>query len=134
MVVSHGRLETDNKLTGRQKIAIEMMKADVLLLLHGDAAWCEEYIPSKIYDYFWINKPIWGIVYRNEKLKEMLLERNNLVSNAENYESILKKLIFIWKIWKKGELQNSIFMPITPETGVHKIMDAVKKIENNNNK
>jgi len=133
IVVSHGRLETDNNLTGRQKIAIEMIKADVLLLLHGDATWCEEYIPSKVYDYFWINKPIWGIVYRNEKLKEMLLERKNLISDAESYESILKKLIFIWKIWKKGELQNSIFMPITPETGVNKIMDAVKKIEKSNN-
>ena len=63
----------------------------------------------------------------------MLLERKNLVSDAENYESILKNLIFIWKVWKKGELKNSIFMPITPETGVNKIMDAVKKIEKSNN-
>jgi len=77
VLIAHGRLERDplTGLSGRQRVAIKMQEADVLLMLHGTDQWCAEYIPSKFYEYLWVPRPIWAITYRNEQLDKMLLDR-----------------------------------------------------------
>ena len=77
-ITTHGRIEHDSITgkSGRERIIELMRKADVLLLLHGDYEWCAEYIPSKSYDYYWTNRPIWGITNRNPELDQIcLIER-----------------------------------------------------------
>ena len=50
-----GRLERDpvTGLSGRDRVLRRMQTVDALLLLHGTGTACEEYIPSKLYEYFW---------------------------------------------------------------------------------
>ena len=93
-LIEHGRVENDliSGLTGRQQIEKRMREADVLLLLHGDTEWCREYIPSKLYDYLWTNRPIWGLIYKNEMLWNLLAERNHFISNSNDQKTILKTL------------------------------------------
>ena len=123
-VCAHGRLEKDRKtgLSGREQIAIEMMKADVLVLLHGTTPWCAEYIPSKFYEYLWIPRPIWSLAYPNTQLNTLLEDRGAYISNSTDPTSVQEKLEKIWIDWKGQKLVEPIFKPISVENAVHQIL------------
>jgi hypothetical protein len=126
-VIEHGRLEFDSLsgLSGREQIAIKMQKSDILLLLHGNTEWCREYIPSKIYDYFWTNRPIWGIIYENPQLAQLLNDRNSYVSLVENPNSIFDNLKRIYYQWEEKTLPFQNIPPITVKNAVNKIYDEI---------
>ncbi|MEK9803272.1 MAG: glycosyltransferase, partial [Curvibacter sp.] len=69
-----GRIEADpaSGLSGRDQILHRMRGVDVLLLLHGEDPLCEEYIPSKLYEYLWMQRPILSIVHRNPQMAAMI--------------------------------------------------------------
>jgi glycosyltransferase involved in cell wall biosynthesis len=69
-----GRIEADpvSGKSGREQILQHMRSADVLLLLHGVEPVCEEYIPSKMYEYLWMQRPILALVYRNAQMEGLL--------------------------------------------------------------
>lgn len=69
-----GRIEADPQtgLSGREQILRHMRGVDVLLLLHGEEPICAEYIPSKLYEYLWMQRPILAIVHRNPQMAEIL--------------------------------------------------------------
>ena len=127
-VIEHGRLEFDpgKGLTGRQRIAIEMQQSDILLLLHGNTEWCREYIPSKLYDYYWTNRPIWGLVYENPQLDTLLSRRESYVSDAKNPEVILNALKKIYSDWVAKTLPEPFVPAISVEEAVQKILSEVK--------
>lgn len=126
-VVEHGRLELDpvSGLTGRQRIAIKMQESDVLLLLHGNTEWCQEYIPSKLYDYFWISRPIWAITYKNSQLDKLIQERGGYISNSEQPNSIYTELTQVWHDWKRRSLRQPEISPITVEKACSQIISQI---------
>ncbi len=128
-VIEQGRLEFDANtgLMGRQRIAIQMQKADILLLLHGNTEWCREYIPSKIYDYFWTSRPIWAVTHKNKQLEEMLKVRNGYLSNSDDEKSIYSTLKKIWQEWKKNELRDYEKAPISVESACNRILGEINK-------
>lgn len=71
-----GRIETDpvSGKSGREQILQRMRSADVLLLLHGVEPICAEYIPSKMYEYLWMQRPILALVYQNPQMAAILSE------------------------------------------------------------
>lgn len=75
-----GRIEFDPQsgLSGRDQILRLMRAADVLLLLHGEEAICSEYIPSKLYEYLWMQRPILGIVHCNPQMAEILRSQGHV--------------------------------------------------------
>ncbi|WP_234409767.1 glycosyltransferase [Polynucleobacter acidiphobus] len=127
-VIEHGRLEFDPStgLTGRQRIAIQMQQSDILLLLHGSTEWCREYIPSKLYDYFWTSRPIWGLVYENLQLDTLLSRRESYVSDAKNPEAILNSLKKIYSDWIAKTLPEPSIPAISVEEAVEKILSEVR--------
>jgi len=129
-LIEHGRVENDliSGLTGRQQIEKRMREADVLLLLHGDTEWCREYIPSKLYDYLWTKRPIWGLIYKNEMLWNLLAERNHFISNSNDQKTILKKLVDIWINWNNKVKTEIIYDPIKTDSAVRKILKEVEKL------
>jgi len=122
---AHGRIEKDpiTGLSGREQIAKIMNSADVLILLHGITAWCQEYIPSKLYEYFWVKRPIWGITFSNPQLDQMLHERGGYLSSSLDAQSIEESLEKIWLDWKKKKLKEPKFDPISVELAVNQIID-----------
>jgi len=126
-VIEHGRLEFDSStgLSGREQIAIKMQKSDILLLLHGNTEWCREYIPSKVYDYFWTNRPIWGLIYKNPQLCNLLNERSSYISDVENTRSIIDNLRKIYLQWKEQSFLSQNVTPITVKNAVRKIYDEI---------
>jgi hypothetical protein len=103
-VVQHfGRLEFDPQtgLSGRQQILQRMRSSDVLLLLHGHEPMCAEYIPSKMYEYLWMQRPILATVHHNPQMADILLEQGHSVVNhdeavAANLASQLMQLHTRW--------------------------------------
>jgi glycosyltransferase involved in cell wall biosynthesis len=69
-----GRIEADpvSGKSGREQILQRMRSADVLLLLHGVEPICAEYIPSKMYEYLWMQRPILALVHKNPQMAEIL--------------------------------------------------------------
>ena len=79
MVCHLGRIEADpvTGLSGREQILRRMRSADVLLLLHGTEPICAEYIPSKLYEYLWMQRPILATVHGNPQMAELLRGRGH---------------------------------------------------------
>jgi len=127
ILVAHGRIENDplTGKTGRERIMEIMRASDILLMLHGDYEWCAEYIPSKMYDYFWAYRPIWGITNRNPELDRILTERNHYLSHTLDQPSILNTLVLIWQDWNQQQLHEPIGDPITPRDAVKKILEQM---------
>jgi len=83
-----GRIEADPESgkSGREQILQRMRSADVLLLLHGIEPICAEYIPSKMYEYLWMQRPILALVHQNPQMEEILQSGGHTVvsSNLAN--------------------------------------------------
>jgi glycosyltransferase involved in cell wall biosynthesis len=69
-----GRIEADPRtgLSGRDQILHRMRSVDVLLLLHGEDSMCTEYFPSKLYEYFWMQRPILAVVHQNPQMVSLI--------------------------------------------------------------
>lgn len=132
-VIEHGRLEFDlaTGLTGRQQIAIQMQQSDILLLLHGNTEWCSEYIPSKLYDYFWTSRPIWAITYKNIQLNNLIQERGGYISDSTITNSIYTELIHVWHDWERHDLMQPKLLPITVEIACRQIISQVNNLSIN---
>jgi len=128
LVVEHGRIEKDpvTGKSGRERIAERMQTADLLLLLHGDDAWCAEYIPSKMYEYFWMGRPIWAITNLNPQMNALLAERNAYISAADDAASIDHTLERIWLDWQQKNLMPLTFKPIGVDQAAQRILQFVE--------
>ena len=128
LVIEHGRIEKDpiTGKSGRERIAEYMQAADVLLLLHGDDAWCAEYIPSKMYEYFWMGRPIWAITHLNPQMNGLLAERNSYISAADDAASIDQTLERIWLDWQQKNLMPLTFKPIGVDQAAQRILQFLE--------
>ena len=82
-------------------------------------------ISPQLYDYFWTNRPIWGIIYKNPQLAYLLNERNSYVSDVENPNSIFENLKKIYFQWEEKTLPFQNTPPITVKNAVKKIYDEI---------
>jgi hypothetical protein len=130
LVIEHGRIEKDpvTGKSGRERIAERMQASDVLLLLHGDDEWCAEYIPSKMYEYFWMGRPIWAIIHRNAQMNALLAERNAYISAADDAASIDQALEQIWIDWQQKNLMQLAWKPIGVDQAAQRILQFVECI------
>lgn len=128
VLLTHGRLERDltTGKSGRERVIEKMQEADVLVLLHGNDEWCAEYIPSKLYDYLWTGRPIWGITHRNPQLDQMLLRRNSYISAEGDSEGVSMTMERIWLDWQAKRLLNPVWSPIGVKQAVDSIINHVQ--------
>lgn len=107
IVNCYGRLEFDKKTgkSGREQIIIKMFTADCLLLLHGeDPSFCREYIPSKLYEYFWVNRPILALVFENPLLEKLVSEHGGYAVDTTDISKIKNTIDSIFNSWSNGDL------------------------------
>lgn len=124
---AHGRLEKDpiTGKSGRERVVERMQAADVLILLHGNDEWCAEYIPSKLYDYLWTGRPIWGITHRNPQLDQMLLDRGAYLSPQSDLEAIELALERVWLDWKSLQLIEPKWLPVGVDQAAYRILSEI---------
>lgn len=109
MIEQFGRLETDPQSgeSGRERVLKRMNAADCLLLLHGTVPFCEEYIPSKMYEYLWTQRPILALVWRNPQMERMLRDLGHWAVRADDAEAVASALEQLHARWTKDELRDS---------------------------
>ncbi|QDL54292.1 glycosyltransferase family 4 protein [Rhodoferax aquaticus] len=102
-----GRIEADpaSGLSGREQILRRMRSADVLLLLHGTEAICAEYIPSKLYEYLWMQRPILATVHGNPQMEVLLQKQGHVV--VRDSTGILDSLNRFFYSWQRQKLADT---------------------------
>lgn len=124
-VIKHlGRLESDPDTgeSGRTRVLKKMNSADCLLLLHGTEPFCEEYIPSKMYEYLWAQRPILAMVWHNPQMSDMLHGLGHWAVAADNTDEVADALEELYARWTENNLPDS--NSPSPYTTYH----AVQKI------
>lgn len=124
IMILHGRIEADKTTgkSGREVIMDTMRSADVLLLLHGNRPACHEYVPSKLYDYSWTNRPVFALTHLSDELDDLLKTRNAYIAHTIDQASILKALSDLMHDWKNNQLRQQPFTPLSPNTAVQEIL------------
>jgi hypothetical protein len=130
MIEQFGRLETDTKTgeSGRDRVLKRMNAADCLLLLHGTVPFCEEYIPSKMYEYLWTQRPILALVWRNPQMEHMLRELGHWAITADDVDAIASALEELHTRWMRDDLPDSgSHSPYTTEAATRHIVALARK-------
>ena len=107
-----GRVEADleKKISGRDQILQRMRQADVLLLMHGVEPICAEYIPSKLYEYLWMQRPILALTYCNPQLESLVRNAGHVaialdrMTAEEVPDQIYAALLPYVARWREGGL------------------------------
>lgn len=127
IVTVHGRLEHDpvTGKTGREQVLEAMKKMDVLLLVHGDdVVLCNEYIPSKLYDYMLVKRPVLGLTHPGSELQHMLEQNGFLSADCQNFQEIKTKIYKLIEQWKETGLPDlTQASPLTVEGAVRQLME-----------
>jgi len=130
-VVLHGRLEYDPEsgLSGRDRVLRNMRVSDCLLLLHGKEPFCEEYIPSKLYEYAWARRPILALTWRNAQLDGLLSGAGHAVVNSDDPAGVAGCLERLYMRWANDELPDTMeafqFPVERAVNGILKLVDAL---------
>jgi glycosyltransferase involved in cell wall biosynthesis len=111
-----GRIEADplTGQSGREQILQRMRNADVLLLLHGEEPICAEYIPSKLYEYFWTERPIVALTYNNPQMQKMIEDAGCQAINTYEQPApdvalqLSVALKSLWEQWHAGDLRHAL--------------------------
>ena len=104
-----GRLERDPATgeSGRQRVLKRMRTVDALLMLHGEDPFCEEYIPSKLYEYLWMQRPVIGLVWRNPHLERLLREQGHWAIASDDVKAIAAAIRELVARWESDDLSDS---------------------------
>ena len=137
-----GRLETDpiSGKSGREQILQYMRNVDVLLLLHGDEPICAEYIPSKLYEYLWMQRPIVATVHQNPQMAALIskLGHTTVVTTNDDEASgvygMKKALTALFDRWLIHDLSdNGIISPCTTQAAVMQLLTWTNQISEGRN-
>ncbi|NBW49217.1 MAG: glycosyltransferase [Betaproteobacteria bacterium] len=129
MVRHLGRIEADPStgLSGREQILRRMRSADVLLLLHGTEPICAEYIPSKLYEYLWMQRPIVATVHGNPQMAQMLSALGHIAVDQGVTDQLTNALLTLLKrAINKGLSDSPIISPYTTQAAVRQLIKFVE--------
>jgi hypothetical protein len=106
-----GRIEVDpaTGCSGRDQVLALMRQCDVLALVHGEDAMCAEYIPSKLYEYLWMQRPILATSHDNPQMAQLIRDQGHQVAECSLQNggrstnaspALSEALIQLWERWK----------------------------------
>lgn len=134
VVKQFGRLETDRNTgeSGRDRVLMLMNASDCLLLLHGTVPFCEEYIPSKTYEYLWTQRPILALVWRNPQMEQMLQALGHQTVPSNDPDMVAVALEELHARWTRNDLADSnVPSPYTAKAATQQIValaaDSLKR-------
>ena len=102
----HGRLEYDEASgkSGRRQVLEAMKRCDVLVILHGSGLICEEYVPSKVYEYLLTGRPVLALTPVTSELGRIVLECGHRVVDPDDVHAIKDALAECIMQWQSGDL------------------------------
>ena len=108
VVSLHGRLEYDPETgkSGRQQVLEAMCKSDVLLLIHGADEAVGEYIPSKLYEYLLVKRPVIGLVSAGSELEAFLRSTGHRTADQADLAAVKRVIANSIEKWFTSGLKN----------------------------
>jgi glycosyltransferase involved in cell wall biosynthesis len=116
VIGDHGKISRRDALRAMRKI-------DVLLLIQNRDNLSYETIPSKVYEYFQMMRPMLGLVFRNPHLKRMLEDRGHSAAEADSAADIAGKVLELLQRWNGGD-----FISHGAASSPYTVQDATEKI------
>lgn len=115
---------TDYGKIPRSDALFAMQRSDVLVLIQNRDDLSYETIPSKIYEYFQIGRPVLGLVYRNSNLKKMLVDRGHFAAEADSVTQIAENIISVFDRWRRGDSisTEAASSPYTTQDAVERLL------------
>ena len=128
--ISYGRLERSEAtgMSGRDQVLERMFQADCLLLVHGTISDCREYIPSKLYEYLWMGRPVIALTYQNPQLDQLVIERGGYVARGDQPEEVSGVIERAYTDWLNNSLPTTKLPAIGVEQAINRILDEVAKL------
>ncbi len=131
VIRQHGRLEYDPRTekSGRQQVMEAMRQSDVLLLIHGEGIMCQEYIPSKLYEYLLTHRPILGLIELDSELETFLKDGGHFVvpgNDVRGVKNIMAELIARWESDGLADCKEG--SPFTIEAAVDNLLSIIRSI------
>jgi glycosyltransferase involved in cell wall biosynthesis len=126
----HRGIITDFGKVSRRQAVEAMRKSDVLLLIQQTDISSSYQIPSKLYEYLQMSRPILGLVYRNPGLRKLLREHGHFPVEADSAVQTAGSILEILKRWNNDDLADSAFIgPIFTVSGaVEQLVVLFEKI------
>ena len=127
-----GRLEHDPATgkSGRRRVLEAMRQVDLLLLLHGTDSFCEEYIPSKLYEYLWTQRPVVALTWRNPMLDQILEKEGHTHVVADDATALTSALLTLWRRWRTTGLpDNGHPSPYSTQAAVRQILALANGVQ-----
>lgn len=126
-----GRIEADPMTgqSGREQILHRMRSVDVLLLLHGTEPICAEYIPSKLYEYLWMQRPILATVHGNPQMAALLRGQGHSAVETQGVGAqqalslATTQLVARWE--STGLEDNGLSSPYTTQAAVGQLLGGL---------
>ena len=82
----------------------EMTQADVLLLIHGNGIMCDEYVPSKTFEYLLAGRPVLALAEPGSELETIVGNSGHVVIGEEK-EAVISALCSLHDQWQRDELR-----------------------------
>jgi hypothetical protein len=133
-IVRHGRIETDpvTGVSGRDQVLMRMRACDALALVHGDDPMCAEYIPSKLYEYLWMQRPILATVHDNPQMAALMRDMGHQVAecsiahggkSTDAAEELCEMIFSLWQRWQQLGLPDlTALTPYTTQASTQQLM------------
>ena len=99
-----------------------------MLLVHGTISDCREYIPSKLYEYLWMGRPVIALTYQNPQLDQLVIERGGYVARGDQPEEVSGVIERAYTDWLNNSLPTTKLPAIGVEQAVNRILDEVAKL------
>jgi glycosyltransferase involved in cell wall biosynthesis len=126
----HGRLEYDEALgkSGRQQVLEKMIRSDVLIVLHGSGLICEEYVPSKVYEYLLTDRPVLALTSATSELGRIVLECGHRVADPDDAAAVREELAEYIKQWENGAVDGILReSPYTVRNTVEELLAVARQ-------
>ncbi|MEN6441325.1 MAG: glycosyltransferase [Syntrophobacter sp.] len=104
----HPGIITDHGKVSRRHAVEAMQKSDVLLLIQQTDVSSTYQIPSKLYEYLQVSRPILGLVYKNPGLRKLLLDNDHFAVEADQAVPTAKSILEILARWNKADLAGPV--------------------------
>jgi len=116
---------TDFGKVPRLEALSAMRKSDALVLIQNLDDISYETIPSKVYEYLQMNRPILALVHKNPQLETMLLQLGHFVAQDDCPAQISSYIKQILELWGKGgpEWRSFSASPYTVQSAAEKLLE-----------
>ncbi|MCI5221420.1 MAG: hypothetical protein D3924_01735 [Candidatus Electrothrix sp. AR4] len=105
----------------RREALAAMRRCDLLLLIQGRHQISAETIPSKLYEYLHVGRPVLALAHENHEIRELIEPLGHTCVSSEPDE-IARALTSLYSRWKTGAVAEILPSPYTVQDAVERML------------